>query len=579
MRLLWWQLTQQVPIMEQVQKQQAYQKFFATHVDSGVLDGLLDVVPAAALGNRNTDLLGFAQSNKGAISPRVLKTIGDNYTQISEFAKEFGAERLTFTKEGNWVIPPLLRDEFPAYKDYLLNASDEKVGTGAITMVQNEAIPTFENGEQTGGFETGDRHGFLTIVDKRNGNVYELQQTFLENSDEVEMRPNIAGLNYERAGRLLPKEELKKLEGLEGEAREEKLKEVLNEYVKRTDIELDSTGMVGGMEGSKQTGLASYGCELVLDVDAAFNWNDNRLGANFNYVPIAAVEFELNAQQLDVILFDRMLAARECEIRPEEGCQARQNEEGYVPGKRPSPYPDGTPRYVTAETVDQDGEKVVIFKNAKAETPGAVLVMEYDTMVKSADMQVTLPYNHFGASGMKGTQNCFGAACDILQGVAAHGSSTEALLKAIGGKNLRDEGINRIVQGLIESSNGVDFKDVKGPVDANIGVYNTPLKNGTTVKVYDFADLPEVAAKRAEDKDAEVEFGSLAGAAIAKTTAQRAQAVENKDRAPDDQLTLFPVGTVGKYMAQCHERDLSEKKDTAISPDKAAMRVWSGGKV
>lgn len=539
--------------MDSSQKQAAYAKFFETHVNTGVTDGILQLVDAAIINDiKNPNSVATLVANYD-LPQSAGKAIAENLDLIKRFAKEFGAEKLCFTPDGTWVLPPSIRDEFPEYKEYLLKDS-EKVGTGSITLVQNEAIPTFDTeGNMTGGFETGDRHGFLTIVDKRNGKVYELQQTFLENSDEVEMRPNIVAVNYERARKILPAEVVATIN-----ADDSNLKAVVDAYIKRSDIELDSTGMLGGFEGNRQTGLVAYGCELVRCPDKAFNWNDNRIGANFNYVPIANVEFELNKAQLDVILFDRELAARECTIRPEAGCTAQQNEEGYVAGKRPSFYPDGTPRYVTSETQMIDGEATVIFKNATADTPNAVAVMEYDTVVKGEDMQVTKPYNHWGASGFKGMQNCFGAAADILEGVAAHGSSKESLLKTIGGKNLRDNGITMTIARLLSNAESVEAKTVNGPVEGEVDIYTTPLPSGRTAKVYDFAKLPELMEQIKENRAAgiqeEPELGGLAGAAIAQTTEQRQKAVAEKVRPPEEELTFFPTGTTGNYVAQCHEK-------------------------
>ncbi len=510
---------------------QQYNRFFDTHVQTGVTEGLLQQVDAKKVAD-------FAAGKTGEVagvnfSSSARQALQEGAADMAAFADRTGTQKLLFTPEGSWIIPPKMRADSPEYRRYLhRGAQDAPVaGTAAITLAQNEPVPVYKDGQQVGGFETGDQHGFLTIVDRRTGQRLEAQQTFLENSDLPAMRPNIVGINPDARK---PMDEVQRI------AKDPKTK-------------LDGVGMLEG----KNTADVMYGCEVIPDIDKAFNWNNGTKGANFNYVPLAAIEFRLTPQQLDVLKFDRELAGRESAVKAAPGSTGRQNEPGYIPATKPSFYPDGTARYTTVhETKTKQGTETE-FRNAHEGMPGglpkdAIRVMEYDTVVPATDMQVVRPYNNLG--GSKHCQvgsNCFKAVCDMLDGVAA-GGMDKTVQQAIGAEQINEAALQRM---LLRHSVGGDTRKIpmQGVVDANVTVHTHKTDAGSSYAFYDFAQLKRAAVLSLGKDEGVYPASSIPGKAIAEIGKQREQAAADGQRPPENQLTLFPVGAIGGYLAQAHD--------------------------
>ncbi len=508
-----------------------YARFFETHVQTGVTEGLLQQVDARTIADFAAGKIDDIPSAR--FSPSAHRALQRGATEMAAFAERTGAEKLLFTTEGSWVIPPKMRADSPEYRRYLhLGVGDKSVaGTAAITLAQNEPIPVYKDGQQVGGFETGDQHGFLTIVDRRTGQRLEAQQTFLENSDQPAMRPNIVGINPDSRK---PMDEVQRL-------------------AKDPATKLDGVGMLEG----KNTPDVMYACEVIPDIDKAFNWNNGVKGANFNYVPLAAIEFKLTPQQLDVLKFDREIAGRESAVKAAPGSTGRQNEPGYIPATKPSFYPDGTARYVTThETKTAQGTETE-FRNAHEGMPGglpkgAIRVMEYDTAVPATDMQVVRPYNNLG--GSKHCQvgsNCFKAVCDLLDGVAA-GGADKTVQQTIGAEQINEAALQRM---LLRHSVGGETRKVamQGAVDANVTVHTHKTDAGDSFAFYDFAQMKRAAVLSLGKDEGVYPASSIPGQAIAAIGKQREQAAADGQRPPESQLTLFPVGAIGGYLAQAHD--------------------------
>lgn len=508
-----------------------YDRFFETHVHTGVTDGLLQQVDAKTVADfsagKTSEIAGVN------FSPSARQALQQGAADMAAFADRVGADKLLFTPEGSWVVPPKMRANSPEYRRYLhQDAKNAPVaGTAAITLAQNEPIPVYKDGQQIGGFETGDQHGFLTIVDRRTGQKLEAQQTFLENSDDPAMRPNIVGINPDARK---PMAEVQRI-------------------TKDPKTKLDGVGMLEG----KNTADVMYGCEVIPDIDKAFNWNNGTRGANFNYVPLAAIEFKLTPQQLDVLKFDRELAGRESAVKAAPESKGRQNEPGYVPATKPSFYPDGTARYVTAhETKTKEGTETE-FRNAHEAMPGglpkgAIRVMEYDTVVPATDMQVVRPYNNLGGSKLcSAGSNCFKAVCDMLDGVAA-GGMDKTVQQTIGAEQINEAALQRM---LLRHSVGGETRKVamQGAVDANVTVHTHKTDAGGSYAFYDFAQMKRAAVLSLGKDEGVYPASSIPGKAIAEIGKQREQAATDGQRPPESQLTLFPVGAIGGYLAQAHD--------------------------
>jgi len=524
---------------------EAYRVFLQTHVQTGVTEGLLRVVCLASLAEIAA---GRKAPSPAAFTTTAEAAIRANYGTMADFADQAGVEELLFTENGTWIIPPRMRPQYPAYKTYLLADYDHGnvTGTAAIVFAQNQPIPVFQDGQQIGGFENGDFHGFLTIVDRRTGAVHELHQSFLENSNDPALRPGIVALNWQLAGR-------------------QRLKpDQLHAVIKGADTKLDSTGMLGGRDGNRQTGLAAYQCELILDPDKAFNWNAGVKGANFNYVPLAAIEYPLNEQRLETILFDCALASRESAVKEAPGSKIQRNEPGYVPATREAFYPDGTPRYVLARERMVDGELVIIFRNAFPDeraqlAKGAIRVREYDTEVAARHMQVVKPYNHFGSSprgGFPGADNCFGAVVSVQDNAVGTGVANRSVMQSLGIKSLQEAGIQRMLVAMAAKGivNGHNAEMIEGALRGEIEV--SKLDDAL---LYDFcgirSHIPSSDGGLASGGAGEdMKLGGVAGEAIATIAAQRQSVVAARARPPEGQLLLLPTTTTGSILSQLHEK-------------------------
>lgn len=518
-----------------------YQHFFSTHVDAGVTNGMIKS-------------LSLEDAVKGQ-SARTAEV-------MAGFAKIVGTDKLMFTQDGTWIIPPRMRDAFPDYKRYLMEDADNNkiVGTAAITFAQNQPIPTFdEDGKQIGGFENGDFHGYLTIVDNRTGKVLELHQTFLENSNDAAFRPGFVGMNEAYAVNVLGMTLAQ-----------------AHAYLKDPNAETDSSGQTGGRKGSKYTRLAYVQCELVASPDDAFNWNDHVKGSNFNYVPIAALEFQMTERKMNALLWDRELAIRECGIKAKEGTVAKQNEAGFEPATRDGFYLDGTPRYVIPVEQMIDGELQTVFINASPDAQGnvpegAIRVKEYDTVVQGRDMQVVKPYNHHGGSQhIADAANCFSSIAGMLDNVAAHDVIEQSVLDTLGAKKTFESGITRMlgihmVKGALNSTlinynlpvNGAVSTELPGSAIAyqtkhsNGALYNMIDFTGLTLKQGGMALLSGLLAKLGRSEN-DPELTGVVGKAIAIITAQRQKAVEEGVRPDEKELLILPVGTAGAILQQIH---------------------------
>lgn len=535
-------------------QQKAYARFFETHVSTGVTDGMI--------ASRSIDEAMKVQSAETA-------------KFMKGFANAMGVDSLMFTKDGTWIIPPKMREAFPDYKRYLMeeSADNQIVGTAAITFAQNQPIPTFdEDGKQIGGFENGDFHGYLTIVDNRTGKVLELHQTFLENSNDPAFRPGFVGMNEAYAKDVL-KMSL----------------DAAHAYLKDPNAETDSSGQTGGRKGSKYTRMAYVQCELVASPDEAFNWNDHVNGSNFNYVPIAALDFQMTERKMNALLWDRELAIRECGIKAKEGTTAKQNEAGFEPATRDGLYLDGTPRYVIPVEQMIDGELQTVFINASPDAhgnipEGAIRVKEYDTVVAGKDMQVVKPYNHHGGSQhIADAANCFSSIAGMLDNVAAHNVIEQSVLDTLGVKKTFESGITRMlgmhmVKGALNSTlinynmpvNGVERADLAGSAiayqtkHANGALYNMIDFTGLTLKQGGMALLSGLLAQLGRS-EGDPELTGVVGKAIAIITEQRQKAVEEGARPDESQLLILPVGTAGSILQQIHPHIYAANNNLQIS--------------
>lgn len=514
---------------------QDYARFFQTHIDTNVTHGLLREVSVQDIAKLGSDPAAGLEGI--ALSDASRRALVEHSSAVMNFARKANVDKVLLTADGTWVVPPKLRPDVAGYTHYLNSNYDQGqvVGTSAITLAQNQPIPVFENGEQVGGFENGDFHGFLTITDRRTGEVHELHQTFLENSDDPALRPGIVNVNWDLARER-------------GMSREQTL-----ELIKSPETKLESVGMLDG----RNTEIVSYACELTRDIDAAANWNNGVRGGNFNYVPIAAIEMPLTSQQLGLLLFDRELAGRECSFQPAAGCDIQdQNAEGFEPLLRESVYPDGTPRYVMVERKEVDGEIEVVFSNASGTEqvpPGAERhrVQEYATVVAPNDMQVVEPYNHWGKSRSEDfkASNCFGTCLALLDGVSAAGE--KGAREVLGIKQTSESGIQRMLAKLLLiRTSRVGTQSVDGPVSGDINLYRTKDRQ---VTVYDFCSMGRTVLASAGGMRG-TNLQGLSGKAVDTITAERQAVVANAERPPENELTLLPVGATGAYLKQCHER-------------------------
>jgi hypothetical protein len=108
---------------------------------------------------------------------------------------------------------------------------------------------------------------------------------------------------------------------------------------------------------------------------------------------------------------------------------------------------------------------------------------------------------------------------------------------------------------LLRHSVGGETRKVamQGAVDANVTVHTHKTDVGGSYAFYDFAQMKRAAVLSLGKDEGVYPASSIPGKAIAEIGKQREQAATDGQRPPESQLTLFPVGAIGGYLAQAHD--------------------------
>jgi len=523
--------------------QKMYAGFLETHVKPGLGDLFLSSV-------RTCDVLEFltGETVLGFDLPtNACSALWENANVLKSFVHQTGAEKLMFTKEGAWYIPPKMRETWACYKEYLLSEYNEghPAGLAAIVCARNEPIPAFVDGVQQGGFEIGDYHAFLSIIELSSGRSVELHQTFMGDSTKFAFRPGIVGVNLKMAEELYHGKNAKD----SGEAA--KYPDAIsyaNAKIKDLNTYLDNVGMLG----HNLTGLVSYQCEMIGDPTHACNWDGETPGCNFNYIPALTVLFELTQLQLSVLKADRLMAIAECKKIPAVNSPTQdQNEKDFIPATVPAFFPDGTPRYVRTKIRNTSERVEVIFKNAIDGSNGAIQVQLFRMTVPDGDKrQVTMPYNHYGnvaGYGYPGAANCIGAIINIMKGIAAGGCIDKNPLHHFGNSVFR---INGLARSILKKIRDIVPQEIhlQGRYCGKVKIYAINDDHGP-IKIIDFCDVMAMAINAPSPfslkkmtplgftgKNAKIAIGAREGAVKAGV------------RPKADELLLFPTGTVGDLL-------------------------------
>ncbi len=502
-----------------------YQRFFETHVDSGVLgNGFFKTLPTEtiqAFAQTPSQMATFFQSEEGkalGFSREAVQSLSQNIAAIANFADKHGGDRhpILFTQDGHWYVPPKMRDD--TYLEFL-RKGEKTAGTAALTRLINRPLPVYdEHGEQIGGFEEGDEHVALSVTDKRTGKptFHEAQASYLENGSSEAGRPICVA---------------HKANGLTN--------------LQNPSSELDGCGMV-----SRNT---SYAQHVIPDPHHDSIWElsqDGKFvkGANYSYHPQEAVEVNLNHKQMSVLRADMELSFKESEVKPEAGCTLPQNHPDFKAKTVPAFFPDGKEQWVVPRKAS--GEDGVDFSYATPDAHGklpkkAQRVEAYEPIMPHADMQIVKPYAHHG--NMLDSHNCFTSTADYIEGVGALGEQRQFHANAQG--RMRYDTLPASAE---HPSTKLGFFDVVKANSVRVGkaevtqagitgeaVISKGNFNGAEVRHVDFSDLAQKAAKEARS--------------------QRKVLARVKARTLPENALVFQTGASGDMLEQC-ERAMQEQR-------------------
>jgi hypothetical protein len=526
-----------------------YNRFFDTHVKPGLLEDTrvvsLDDVKAFLKGGEPT----FPMSQ---VAQQALK---DHADIVLKFAEKVGTNQLLFEPDGTWFVPPKMRPGVPEYAQYLDKNYDggKLAGTVMISFVENNPVPSFSKTEidpetgkfkQIGGWEFGDPHGHLFVIDHRVGPTKEMYQTFAER-ETTKSRYDLSFVEKSsdaafRSGMVAhnPAHPFEKVDAM----------------LKSRDTKLDAPDMPTG----RYVQWASFQQEAISSPKDWFNWdggNDDpqNAGSQFSYRPTAGVEVAANSQRLSVIQKDMRIGINEGMIMSADGDPKKKpSDPGFVPMVRESFFLDGkTPRYVI-ET--KEGFRNIAPDPVDGSVPeGAIRCKEYVQRIPSEkweDWQVLKPYNHHAYAG---THNCFSGAVALLQGVAINGSFDDNLMLDLGAKNAGEKQISAMITRHLTSSGallpgGRRTVKVDGPVPGNIHVFQSQTKSGVPLTIYDWCDMKAMAMSG--------DFENVQGLAAVmnqRLAAQREKVLADAVRPDIADLLLFDTHTISSAIADVHE--------------------------